>query len=102
MVVCSRFEWIRVDLLLQTIRVTDAVLGTILEVPTLDGSASVKILSGIQPGMVLRIKGKGLPEFGSDRHGELYLRIEVQIPERLSREERELYERLRAIGGKRG
>lgn len=53
---------------------------------------------GIQPGAVLRIKGKGLPEFGNGRRGELYLRIEV--PERLGREERELYERLRAIGGK--
>ena len=36
-----------------------------------------------------------LPEFGSERHGELYLRIEVHVPEQLSREERELYERLR-------
>lgn len=49
---------------------------------------------------VLRLKGKGLPEFGNSRHGDLYLRIVVQVPERHSREERELYERLRAIGGK--
>ena len=54
---------------------------------------------GIQPGVVLRIKGKGLPDFGNGRHGELYLRIEVHL-ERLSREEQELYERLRAISGK--
>lgn len=51
---------------------------------------------------MLRLKGKGLPEFGSDRHGDLYLRIDVRVPEKLSREERELYERLRAIGGKQG
>ncbi|MDP1680088.1 MAG: hypothetical protein Q8L02_08275 [Candidatus Nitrotoga sp.] len=48
----------------------------------------------------MRLKGKGLPEFGNSRHGDLYLRIVVQVPERHSREERELYERLRAIGGK--
>ena len=55
---------------------------------------------GTQPDAVLRLKGKDLPEFGNGRHGELYLRIEVHVPEKLSGEERELYERLRAIGGK--
>ncbi len=94
-----RFERVGADLLRQeTISLTDAVLGATLEVPTLSGSASVSIPPGTQPGAVLRLKGKGLPEFGDGRHGELYLRIEVQLPERLAREERELYERLRAIG----
>ena len=73
------------------------MLGTKLDVPTLDGSASVTIPPGIQSGAVLRVKGKGLPEFGSSRHGELYLRIEVKIPEQLTREERELYEWLSVI-----
>ena len=49
---------------------------------------------------ILLLKGKGLPEFGNSRHGDLYLRIVVQVPERLSCEERELYERFHAIGGK--
>ena len=93
-----RFERTGADLLRQeTVSLTDAVLGTKLEVPTLDGSASVSVPPGTQPGAVLRLKGKGLPEFGTGRHGELYLRIEVEVPEQLSREERELYERLRAI-----
>ncbi len=96
-----RFERDGADLLRrETIALTDAVLGTTLDVPTLDGSARVTIPPGIQPGAVLRVKGKGLPEFGTGRHGELYLRIEVQIPEKLSGEERELYERLRALGDK--
>ncbi|MBU1425878.1 MAG: molecular chaperone DnaJ [Gammaproteobacteria bacterium] len=96
-----RFQRAGADLLRQeTIALTDAVLGTKLDVPTLDGSASVTIPPGIQPGAILRVKGKGLPEFGSARHGELYLRIEVKIPERLSHDERELYERLRALGDK--
>lgn len=65
-------------------------------------AGGVTIPPGTQPGAVLRLKGKDLPEFGNGRHGELYLRIEVRVPERLSREERELYERLRALGGKQG
>ena len=81
----------------EPICLTDAVLGAALVVPTLDGSASVNIPPGTQPGAVLRLKGKGLPEFGSGRHGDLYLRIEVRVPEQLSSEERELYERLRSI-----
>ena len=98
-----RFERAGADLLHQeTIPLTDAVLGATLQVPTLDGSASVTIPPGTQPGAVLRLKGKGLPEFGNGRHGELYLRLEVRVPEQLSREERELYERLRAIGSKQG
>jgi molecular chaperone DnaJ len=96
-----RFERAGADLLrLETIPLTDAVLGAILEVPTLEGSASVTVPPGTQPDAVLRLKGKGLPEFGSGRHGDLYLRIVVRVPEQLSREERGLYERLRMLGGK--
>jgi molecular chaperone DnaJ len=97
-----RFERAGADLLRQeTIPLIDAVLGATLEVPTLDGSVNVTIPPGTQPDTVLRLKDKGLPEFGNARHGELYLRIAVRVPERLSREERELYERLRTIGGKK-
>lgn len=99
----TRFERSGADLLRQeTIPLTNAVLGVKLQVPTLNGSASVTVPPGTQPGAVLRLKGKGLPEFGNGRHGEMYLRIDVHMPERLSHEERELYERLRAIGGKEG
>lgn len=97
----SRFERIGSDLLRhETIALTDAVLGTRLDVPTLDGSASVSVPPGTQPGDVLRLKDKGLPEFGNGRHGELYLRIAVKIPEKLSSNERELYEKLRTLGSK--
>lgn len=93
-----RFERAGADLIChETIHLIDAVLGTTLQVPTLNGSAEVTIPPGIQPGTMLRIKGKGLPEFGHDKHGELYLHIKVQIPEQLLPEERELYEKLRLI-----
>lgn len=95
-----RFERAGADLLRrETIALTDAVLGSRLEVPTLDGTVSVTIPPGTQSGEVLRLKGKGLPEFGGGGHGELYLRIDVKIPERLTPEERELYEKLRALSG---
>jgi molecular chaperone DnaJ len=94
----SRFERAGADLLrVETIPLTDAVLGTTLEVPTLDGSASVTVPPGTQPDAVLRLKGKGLPLFGGGSQGDLYLRIGVHVPERLSRTEHELYEQLRAI-----
>jgi molecular chaperone DnaJ len=99
----ARFERAGADLLRQeTISLTDAVLGATLEVPTLDGTATVTIPPGTQPDAVLRLKGKGLPEFGNGKHGEMYLRLAVRVPEKLTSEERELYERLRTLGEKRG
>lgn len=88
----------------ETIDVADAVLGTRISVPTLDGSVSTVIPPGTQPETVLRLRGKGLPYFGAPGRGDLNVRIRVKIPERLSRAERELYERLReaAKGGGTG
>lgn len=96
-----RFERKGADLVRQeTISLTDAVLGKTLEVPTLENSVSVTIPPGTQPYSMLRVKGKGLPDFGGERCGDLYLRIAVHIPERLTSEERKLYERLRTMGEK--
>jgi molecular chaperone DnaJ len=81
---------------------TDAVLGTSLEVSTLDGEVSVKVPSGTQPDTVLRLTGKGLPEFGGGRRGDLFLRLRVHLPGRLSREQRRLFEQLRELGGETG
>ncbi|MDX1253457.1 MAG: DnaJ domain-containing protein [Gammaproteobacteria bacterium] len=84
----------------ETITLLDAVLGTTLKVSTLDGSATVTILPGTQPDEILRLRGKGLPRFGARGRGDLLLRIVVRVPEKLSAEERKLYERLRETGGK--
>jgi molecular chaperone DnaJ len=80
----------------ETLGVADAVLGTTLKVPTLDGAVEVTVPAGTQPGEVLRLRGKGLPVFGARGRGDLNLRIEVKIPERLTADERALYEKLRA------
>jgi molecular chaperone DnaJ len=82
------------------ISVADAVLGTSLEVPTLDGRAVVTVPPATQPDAVLRLRGKGLPEFGGGRRGDVYLRLRIRVPEKLTAEERKLWERLRALGGK--
>ncbi len=98
-----RFERHGADLWrVETISVADAVLGARVDVPTLDGRATVTIPPGTQPDAVLRLRGKGLPEFGGGRRGDLNLRVRLRVPDRLSKEERELYERLRALGTRGG
>ena len=85
----------------EPIGLADAVLGTTLRVPTLSGRARLEVPPGTQPDAVLRLRGKGLPDFGSDRRGDLYVALRIRVPETLSAEERELWERLRALGGGR-
>jgi molecular chaperone DnaJ len=96
-----RFERDGTDLWrMEKVRIADAVLGTSLEVPTLDGPVTVTIPPGTQPDAVLRVRGKGLPEFGGKERGDLYLRVRVHVPDRLATEERKLWERLRDLGKK--
>jgi molecular chaperone DnaJ len=93
-----RFERDGVDLWhREEIPVADAVLGTSLDVSTLNGHLKVTIPPGTQPEGVLRLRGKGLPEFGGKRRGDFYLRVTVRVPEKLGAEERKAWERLRAI-----
>lgn len=95
-----RFERSGADLWhTELLPITDAVLGVALEVPTLDGHASVTVPPGTQPDSVLRLRGKGLPEFGGNGHGDLYVRMQLHVPQHLSPEEKELYQKLRALRG---
>lgn len=82
----------------ETISITDAVLGTLLTVPTLEANATVTVPAGTQPDAVLRLRGKGLPRFGKNDRGDLLLRVRVHVPERLSAKERDLYGKLREMG----
>lgn len=70
----------------------EAALGAQLRIPTLDGAVEMKIPPGIGSGKKLRISGKGLGS-GAKR-GDQYVRIMIQVPERISSEERELWEKL--------
>lgn len=99
----TRFERRGADLWrTETINVIDAVLGTRVNVPALDGAVSVTIPPGTQPNTVLRLRGKGLPHFGAPGRGDLKVSVRVKIPDRISRIERELYERLRESATSRG
>jgi molecular chaperone DnaJ len=61
-----------------------AVLGAEIEVPTLDGKASLKIPAGTQPGTMFRLKGKGVKNIQGYGHGDLHVRINVEVPTHLS------------------
>jgi molecular chaperone DnaJ len=71
-----------------------AALGATLEVPTLAGAKSVELSPGTQPGDVVTVRGEGMPALGRGRHGDLRVVVNVVIPRRLSREQRELLEQL--------
>lgn len=79
------------------LHLTDAVLGTKLEIPTLTGSVMLKIPAGTQPDEVLRVRGQGLPELGGGRRGDLYVRVRVRVPDKLSPREKKLFEELRKL-----
>ena len=80
------------------ISITQASLGAEIQVPTLEGKTiKVKIPPGIQNGKMLRIRDEGVPV--SSRRGNLYIKIMIQIPAKLSRRGRELMEELSRVEG---
>lgn len=79
--------------------VPTATLGGDVEVPTLNGKVNIKIPAGTQPGKILRLRGKGLPELHGYGTGDLLINVSVYIPEHLNKEERDLMEKLREADG---
>ncbi|MFP4470938.1 MAG: molecular chaperone DnaJ [Bacteroidales bacterium] len=77
---------------------TDAALGTNIDIPTLDGKARIKIEPGTHSGKVLRLKNKGIPHLESYGSGDLLININVWTPQKLSREEKEILEKLGKSG----
>lgn len=72
-----------------------AALGMRVSVPTVDGTpAEVRVPAGTQPGTVLRLRGQGMPEVDSRRRGDLLVEVTVEVPRRLTQEQRRLIERL--------
>lgn len=71
-----------------------AALGGEVEVPTLGGSSMLEIEPGTQPGALLRMKGKGLPELNSSRVGDQLVRISIAVPTKLNEEEKEMLKEL--------
>ncbi len=72
----------------------EAALGAPVEIPTVDGKVKIKIEPGTQPGKILRLRGKGLPEVHGYGKGDLLVNINVWVPKSLSKDERKLVEQL--------
>ncbi len=71
-----------------------AVLGSTLEVPTLEGKVNMKLPAGTQSGKVFRLRGKGIPVYGGMGKGDQLVTVVIEVPEKVSRQQRKLIEAL--------
>ncbi len=78
----------------QEIDVTIAVLGGTVTIPTLWGNEPLKIPTGTQTGAVFKLKGKGVDKINSNNRGDEYVTITIKIPNRLSKDQKKLWEQL--------
>ncbi len=76
------------------INFAQATLGDKIEIPTLDGQVKLKIPAGIQPGEMIKLKGKGMPRLYGRGRGDLIVRVQVKVPKKLSRREKEIIREL--------
>lgn len=67
-----------------------AIIGDEIEFDHFDKKLSLKVPEGTQPGTVLRVKDKGLPHFSSDVKGDLYVKIDVEIPKKTTKKQKEI------------
>lgn len=75
----------------------DAALGASVDVPTLEGRVKMKIPAGTQSGKVLRLKGRGVPDLNGYDRGDQHVRIVVETPTNLSKEQKRLLEEFARI-----
>jgi len=75
------------------ISIPEATLGTPVEIPTVDGKVKIKIEPGTQPGRILRLRNKGIPDVNGYSRGDLLVSINVWIPKTLTKEEQKLIEK---------
>jgi molecular chaperone DnaJ len=76
------------------ITITEAVLGCKKEIPTINGNVKLTIESGSNTGDKLRLRGKGIEDLHSYHKGDMYVILKVVIPDKLSREQKKLFEQL--------
>lgn len=74
----------------QPISFSEAALGAVIQVPTVDGDLKLKVLPATQPGTLVRLRGKGMPHLRSSGRGDQYVRFLIKIPDRLSRRQKDL------------
>jgi len=73
---------------------SQAAIGDQVEVPTVDGRVKIRIEPGTQPGKILRLRGKGIPDVNGYSTGDLLVNINVWVPKKLSKEEKKILEKL--------
>ncbi len=76
------------------ISLTLAILGGTTEVPTIDGEVKLRIRPGTQPGTMIRLRGRGIRRLRGFGRGDQYVRLQVKIPEKLTREQKEALTKL--------
>ncbi|HEY1355408.1 MAG TPA: DnaJ C-terminal domain-containing protein, partial [Solirubrobacterales bacterium] len=76
------------------ITVAEAMQGATIEVPTLDGTKKIKIPQGTRHGTIQRLRGEGAPKRGGRGRGDIRYRLEIELPQKLSKEQREAVESL--------
>jgi DnaJ-class molecular chaperone len=76
------------------IGVSEAVLGARIEVPTLEGRASVTVPEGTDSGRKLRLRGKGIPDPKGGPPGDLFVTVQIRVPRGLDAEARTKFEEL--------
>ena len=81
------------------IKYTLATLGGSIEVPTLFGKATLKIPEGTQSGTTFRLRGKGMPSLRGGNQGDQLVRVHVEVPKKLSSEQRSLLEEFARVSG---
>lgn len=79
------------------LKLTDALLGAEYPIQTLDGEIKVKIPEGVSINEILRMRGKGVP-IGKGKRGDLLIKLNIKLPSKLSRKEREIIEQLKKEG----
>lgn len=74
----------------QHLSFVDAILGTTLNVPTLDGDLKIKIKPGTQPNTLIRLSNKGVSHLQSSRRGDFYIHLLVDLPKRTTRKQKQI------------
>jgi len=82
----------------QKVKLTDLFMGGSYDLETLTGTINLKIPPNTQPGTTMRVVGKGMRALGQQNVGDLLVKVEVDIPDKLNREQKRLIEKLRNLG----
>jgi curved DNA-binding protein len=83
----------------QELKLSEIILGTQISVPTLDDKQlSLKIPPGTKPGTKMRMSGHGLPHMKSSKKGDLYVKVQLKLPKKLTDEQKKLIHQLAETG----